>query len=277
MNNVTDFHLGIKVICDELQIPSYIHEIESPMLDTTLRNLKDNCGGVLLALASNCLSETEFLKDSLIEKGYNVLTLRNNLRNSSNIFKASNPDNVDRLGSDCSTVSGEIPDFFLADNFDYQNISKHVETYLSKKKKLCKWIAILCEHDHHDSISPRKLKDQLSGDIMLFDGGVEFDVDDVDDVDDVNCRGLRCYDVDLVKQRQDLEKWLDEGGILLTHAKQFRGCEAEAVILVSYMKSGNFREGPTRAVSDLCLVSNNKDWMKSNLVKHYNIHNADKQ
>ena len=55
--------------------------------------------------------------------------------------------------------------------------------------------------------------------------------------------------------------WLERGGVLLTHSMQFRGCEADVVILVDrlwgYTSDGR-RSGITRGVASLCLITPDK-------------------
>ena len=52
---------------------------------------------------------------------------------------------------------------------------------------------------------------------------------------------------------------METGGILLTHDKMFRGCEAETVVFVTDCWGGVFgvqrRGGATRAIADLGLVT----------------------
>ena len=54
-----------------------------------------------------------------------------------------------------------------------------------------------------------------------------------------------------------MEAWLERGGVLLTHNMQFRGCEADVVIVVSsYWGARDVRRsGITRGVASLCLIA----------------------
>ena len=56
----------------------------------------------------------------------------------------------------------------------------------------------------------------------------------------------------------DVESWIHEGGLLLTHDRLFNGCEADLVIIVSTVWGGtattNIRSGVTRAVADVCVL-----------------------
>ena len=60
----------------------------------------------------------------------------------------------------------------------------------------------------------------------------------------------------------ELCQWLDaDHGVLVTHEKQFRGCEADAVIFVSQAWAGGRdfarRRGVTRAVAHLAVITSN--------------------
>ena len=57
-----------------------------------------------------------------------------------------------------------------------------------------------------------------------------------------------------------MEAWLERerGGVMLTHSMQFRGCEADVVILVDPSHWGYIdgrRSGVTRGVASLCLIA----------------------
>ena len=55
-----------------------------------------------------------------------------------------------------------------------------------------------------------------------------------------------------------LEDWLEHGGVLCTHQEQFRGMEADVVIVVSMHWFGNEdcrRSSVTRGVASLCLIT----------------------
>ena len=263
-----------QVICDELEIPL---DSCKPVLDQTLNSLKEHSKGVLLAFSANCLiaedsKPTEDLLKPYLEKmKYKLVTLTNIMRNSYNIFRASSPSNVDRLTSNCSTVEGNKPTLHLYKQEDFQpkKIADILNTHLAKLKR--DRIVILCDHDCKGSPSPRSLKPHLSysDNIILYDSGVDFNGDEV-----------ISNNSNLAEQRKEIKKWLDNGGILLTYVKLFKGCEAEAVVLISNLRrettsiSGYFREGPTRAVSDLCLVSNQciyNDGSKAWLEENYNV------
>ena len=96
------------------------------------------------------------------------------------------------------------------------------------------------------------MKPLLTGDVTLYDAGVEkFD----------NYNEPRLYSADLARQREDLVKWINNGGVLLTHNSMFRGCEAENIVfLTKYWGFGGRqpRSGPTRAVSQLCIVTSDR-------------------
>ena len=115
-------------------------------------------------------------------------------------------------------------------------------------------IVILCDLN----ISPRELKPQLRSrrEILLYDSGVS-------EFRDVYTPHY--YNADTDRQREDLLHWLEKGGVLLTHDKLFKGCEAETVVFVSpsWGSTGSVqrRGGAVRAVSDLCLVTSS--WILS--------------
>ena len=93
----------------------------------------------------------------------------------------------------------------------------------------------------------------MTSSVTLYDGGVEkFD----------DCNPSRPYSADLGRQREDLVKWINNGGVLLTHNNMFGGCEAETIVFLTKFWGGvgtQTRSGPTRAVSQLCIVTS--DWM----------------
>ena len=118
-------------------------------------------------------------------------------------------------------------------------------------KNTNKQAVILCDR----GISPRLVKPLLTGDNILYEGGVEVFGSDYQP------KNSESTAADLDKQKEDLERWLDQGGTFLTHERMFRGCESEAVILLSENWSQYHpqrRDALTRAVSDLCIVSDNK-------------------
>ena len=111
-----------------------------------------------------------------------------------------------------------------------------------------------------------EVKPYLSGVIILYEGGVErfdqIDIERLDRDDDYEPRFNQSSASDLAKQRGDLERWLDQGGTLLTHERMFKGCESQAVILLSEcwtLIQGQRRDALSRAVSDLCLVTGNRN------------------
>ena len=174
---------------------------------------------------------------------------------------------------ECSTITGSKPICFLygfipgqrgqVKNIEDRKSSSCVNSYLKQKKKQ---VAILCDF----TVSPREMKPLLSGDILLYDAGVE-------QFDGINIGG-RLYTADLAKQREDLVKWITDGGVLLTHEKMFRGCEAEAVIYLARGWGGvagdQRRSGFTRAVSDLCLVTDDLGIKQDELRKYFNVVNV---
>ena len=130
---------------------------------------------------------------------------------------------------------------------DYEVIARCVNQYLEHNES--RQTVILCDR----KISPRRVKPLLNGDVILYDAGVEeFDIN----IYDIN--KPRHYKANIAKQRKYLKKWIINGGILLTHDKMFNGCEAEKIVFLAHMWGrgiNQYRSGPTRAVSQLCVVS----------------------
>ena len=70
-------------------------------------------------------------------------------------------------------------------------------------------------------------------------------------------------------------KWINSGGVLLTHDNMFRGCEAETIVFLtkvwgSYAGSQP-RSGPTRAVSQLCLVTGDRYIKPEEIKQHFTV------
>ena len=135
-------------------------------------------------------------------------------------------------------------------------IARCVNQYLEHNKS--QQTVILCDR----FISPRQVKPLLTGDVTLYDAGVEeFD----------HYSKPRHYSADLARQREDLVKWINNGGVLLTHDTMFRGCEAETIVFLTKLwggVGGQVRSGPTRAVSQLCIVTSDLN-IKANEIKQY--------
>ena len=138
-----------------------------------------------------------------------------------------------------------------------------VNSYLEHNKS--DQTVILCDWN----ISPRQVKPLLTGEVTLYDAGVEeFDYSSKP----------HHYSPDLPRQREDLVNWISNGGVLLTHDLMYRGCEADTIVFISDKWGGGGRQarsGPTRAVSQLCLVSsdwfieNNKEEIIQEKIKQY--------
>ena len=192
--------------------------------------------------------------------GYKIFPLKNIMRNSALITKATSPENAYgrgrvnipksiSVGSSC-TVSGTRPTWYNLYETGYgfslnlEVMANYVNDYLEHNKR--EQTVILCGL----KISPRQVEPLLTSDVTLYDAGVEkFDGE---------FQKPQLYSADLTKQRKDLVNWINNGGILLTHDKMFNGCEAETVVFLAHMWGdgvGQYRSGPTRAVSQLCLVT----------------------
>ena len=239
------------------------------------------------------------LESMVRRSGYKTVTLLNIMRNSAKIATATSPENVDRYGSgvvniprsisagSCSTVTGTRPTCYLykySDAVNYPVIARAVNQYLNRLSDFTQTV-ILCDQN----ISPRKVKPLLTCDVTLYDGddaGVEeFDGLDnnrprVSSIEDLGrlergsfMRTTRSFGIDLYKQKEDLVKWIHNGGALLTHDKMFNGCEAENIIFLTKLWGGGQtrRSGPTRAVSQLCLVTSDGGINEDEIKQHFTV------
>ena len=210
--------------------------------------------------------------ESLVRRsGYKPVTLRKIMRNSSNINTATTSENVKKYSysiisksispGSCSTVTGTRPTCYLykySDDVNYEELARCVNQYLEHNKS--QQTVILCDWD----ISPRQVKPLLTGDVTLYDAGVEeFD----------NYNRPRHYSADLARQREDLVKWINNGGVLLTHNTMFRGCEAETIVFLTKLWGGGCqpRSGPTRAVSQLCIVTSDGGIKLDEIKQQFNV------
>ena len=211
--------------------------------------------------------------ESLVRRsGYKPVTLQKIMRNSSNINTATTRENLNKYSGfnipksispgSCSTVTGTRPTCYLykySGDVNYEVMARCVNQYLEHNKS--QQTVILCDLD----ISPRQVKPLLTGDVTLYDAGVEeFNVYNTP----------RHYSADLARQREDLVKWINNGGVLLTHDTMFRGCEAETIIfLTKYWGRGvdQPRSGPTRAVSQLCIVTSDYLIKPDEMKQHFNV------
>ena len=244
--------------------------------------MTDSCCMAWLVLSTSSLLDDEYdsslLQQDKLESmvrriGYKPVNLKNIMRNSSSISTATTSENVDKCcalnisksispGS-CSTVTGTRPTCYLykhSRDVNYEVMARCVNQYLEHNKS--QQTVILCDWD----ISPRQVKPLLTGDVTLYDAGVEeFD----------HYSKPRHYSADLARQREDLVKWINNGGVLLTHNIMFRGCEAETVVFLTQywagVGSGHTRSGPTRAVSQLCIVSSDYEINPDEMKQYYEV------
>ena len=213
------------------------------------------------------------LESMVRRSGYKPVTLTNIMRNSANITSATSPDSLDRYnhGADikksissgsCSTVTGSRPTCYLYKfslNVNYEVLARCANKYLESNRS--KQTVILCDRN----ISPRQVKPLLTGDVTLYDAGVEqFDFYNIPNH----------YDADIDGQREELVRCLNSGGVLLTHDSMFRGCEAETVVFLTKWWSagvGQTRSGPTRAVSQLCIVTSECQMKPDEIKQHFTL------
>ena len=249
-----------------------------------MKKMKDSCCMAWVVLSTSSLLDDrgdavpqERLESMVRRSGYKPVTLQNIIRNSSKISEATAHENMNRYSDvdirnsisagSCSTVTGTRPTCYL---YKYspgvvnnEVMARYVNQYLEQNKS--EQTVILCDRD----ISPRQVKPLLTGDVTLYDAGVE-----KFDMDHIPCH----YSADLAIQREDLVKWINNGGVLLTHDKMFRGCEAETVVFLTqywgrFGVAGGFqpRSGPTRAVSQLCIVTSDYYINPNEMKQHFTV------
>ena len=199
------------------------------------------------------------------------------MRNSVNITSATSPDSLDKYrdgdsinksisSGSCSTVIGTRPTcYFYKDSVgvNYEEMARCANKYLENNRS--KQTVILCNRN----ISPRqvkmKLKPLLTGDVTLYDAGVEkFDYYNTP----------LHYGADIAGQREQVKTWINNGGVLLTHDSMFRGCEAETIVFLTQFWGGavgQTRSGPTRAVSQLCIVTSDYGIKLDEIKQHFNV------
>ena len=64
------------------------------------------------------------------------------------------------------------------------------------------------------------------------------------------------------------------GGVLLTHDSMFQGCEAESIVFLTQCwggAHGQTRSWPTRAVSQLCIVTSDYGIKLDEIKQHFNV------
>ena len=192
------------------------------------------------------------LSSALGSAGYKVVHLEKMMRNCQAVAKTASVDNIrdyvrgdfvrtiltPELGqSSCSTVPGRKPVCVLYNNgwldttfnrVNYGAISEAVREYFNHVNidpaNCTDKVAILLGNN----ISSSKIVTNISlPNVKLYDAGVDmFDSSNVPHYYDLPC-------AELERQKSDLQAWLDHGGILLSHAQQFKGCEATNVVTIA--------------------------------------------
>ena len=161
---------------------------EESELERTMKRMKDSCCMAWLVLSTSSLLDEkldDFVPQDKLESlvrrsGYKPVTLQNIMRNSANISTATTPENVKSYSNanisksisagSCSTVTGTRPTFYLykySDDVNYGDIKKCVKHYLEQNTS--EQTVILCDK----YISPRQVKPLLTGEVTLYDAGVE--------------------------------------------------------------------------------------------------------
>ena len=202
------------------------------------------------------MTETR-LTTLLSSAGYKVIKLENILRNSQAIAQladdmrsfidvnvhfgggsdVSGPSLLS-LSDQCSTVPGSRPVCVLYNNGFLHNYILNTINYSAVSGAIRRYfrhininpadcpdkIVILLSNN----VSTLKLSSKLSLDnVVVYDGGVDMFSDHT------LPQHYNISQPQLARQEEAALAWLHSGGILLTHAAQFRGCEASNVILVT--------------------------------------------
>ena len=82
------------------------------------------------------------------------------------------------------------------------------------------------------------------------------------------------YPSEFATQRENLVNWITNGGVLLTYDRMFKGCEAEAVVVIGHCSGDGVRgrrSVTTRAVSDLCLVISHLKIQQMEIKQYFDI------
>ena len=225
----------------------------------------------------------EFSKLKLL-LNYKVINLTKIFRNSVSISQVSpagqclqyNATQSDKerkptIGAgDCSTVVGNRPTCYIysqRDVGDYKLYCNIIVKYLhsfSDNISANTRIVILCYFDIEPkpllnaikSLSNNKVTgvlSQLLTNIYDYDGGIN--------TFDQEFNPLYSDNINSDKS-EVVEKWIDHGGILLTHDCLFSGAESDMVIVVSEdwgARRSSIRSSATRAISELMIITSDSD------------------
>ena len=280
------------VVIDELSITSDdMEEIqnnggENTEIKRILEWLSVNTKMTLAALSSSSLLDRNWTvgrnKDKMNFKWlrrFQTMELKNIMRTSQNIAQATSVKSLNNIQGykivrsikpgTSSTVPGARPrlmiykDTVLYDINKYNKLADYVSQHLNTLPTGEMTVAVLCDK----YISVRQLSGQLRTReerwaVSTYDGGVEWFYYD----------GAPEYREESGEDggEGELTEWLRaESRILVTHAHQYRGCEADAVILVSqdwgydggYYNYDNSRSPAARAVCSLTVITS--DWRLS--------------
>ena len=237
----------LQVLCDELGLSNddkekILQSAESE-LEKTMKMISDKCCMAWLVIATSSLLDEDGGEDVPQDRletlaknsGFRSAILQKVMRSSSSITSALAPDSLREYNSltniyksisvgSCSTVTGTKPTWYLyqvsddSQDVNYKVIAGCVNSYLEHNKS--DQTVILCDWN----ISPRQVKPLLTGEVTLYDAGVEeFDYSSKP----------HHYTPDTPRQREDLVDWINKGGVLLTHDLMYRGCEAETILFIS--------------------------------------------
>ena len=277
---------------DEFHLSEYdlmmIKRGETSAAVETLGRLRRRFRAIWVVTSTTCLLDMTDSVDKvelgpvMSGAGYQTILLPHIMRCSRRIAEATSPSSWNSYityssykvsssiaAGSASTVAGTRPTAILykwSSDPDYQVLAGCVSLYLKREKinTATSSVAILCDNE----ISATKLSAALQlPEFYTYTAGLEFDR--------YNSAEYSSEGGD--QDTSSVEAWLERGGVLLTHSMQFRGCEADVVILVSRYWAGydGRRSGVTRGVASLCLItpddSVNADKMRKVFnVIHYN-------
>ena len=262
---------------DEFHLSEYdlmmIKRGETSAAVETLGRLRRRFRAIWVVTSTTCLLDITSDSDDKVElgpvmsgAGYQTILLPHIMRCSRRIAEATSPSSCNSYyytynsykvrssiaAGSASTVAGTRPTAILYklsyDDSDYQVLAGCVSLYLEREKinTATSSVAILCDGE----ISATKLAAKLQlPEFYTYTAGVErFYYNSAK-------YSSKVGDQDI----SSVEAWLERGGVLLTHSKQFRGCEADVVIVVNRYFAGydydGRRSGITRGVASLCLIT----------------------
>ena len=267
---------------------------ETSELEETLAWLRQNTAMTLAALSSTSLLDRgtvaanvsqPVLDEMIARTGFAAVSLKHIMRSSQNIAAATSPASLNWAQPDpgcsaykipetispgsSSTVPGTRPRAWVyrhTEDVDYTKLAGFVTHHL----RTLDIERLKCVVLTDNKISARELSDQLQRlnmPVSCYDAGVKiFEKYPGTPI----CREGGAGDGGEV----ELTAWLrSEGGVLVTHEVQFRGAEADFIILVTKAWAGNYstRSPVTRAVAGLLLITGDLGLRVRGLRKHWEV------